>query len=244
MQQRQSVEAITPIPRWLVIVASVGIGAHLFAIGGLALAAQSGPWAIEFGSSMAMPPRFAQEINDVSIPYYLRWLRLTHNYHFPSNRPEMPGVFFEAELKDDSGNVIKTVKFPDDKANFWLRHRQLLLARALFEDLQVQPQRGEAIAPPKQMPPSVEIWEPGQGNVLRLRAVPEHLVPRDRTVFRPAEWSRLLARSYARYLCRMHGAASAEIIRHTKDPILSGVLLEPSAPSPEEFVASFGEVKR
>ena len=54
----------------------------------------------------------------------------------------------------------------------------------------------------------------------------------------------MLARSYARYLCRMHGAASAEIIRHTKDPILSGVLLEPSAPSPEEFVASFGEVKR
>ena len=138
----------------------------------------------------------------------------------------MPGVFFEAELKDDTGSVIKTVKFPDDKANFWLRHRQLLLARALFEDLPVQPQRGEAIAPPKQMPPSVEIWEPGQGNVLRLRAVPEHLVPRDRTVFRPAEWSRLLARSYARYLCRMHGAASAEIIRHTKDPILSWSLIQ------------------
>jgi hypothetical protein len=65
-------------------------------------------------------------------------------------------------------------------------------------------------------------------------------------VFRPSEWSLVLARSYARHLCRTHGAASAEIIRHTRDPIYPVVLFErePAADAFQDLVASFGEMPR
>src|ERR1700704_4798093 len=96
-------EAVLPIPRWLALAISVLIIAHLLALGGLALAARSGPWPTEFGTSMEMPPQFAQEINDLSVPYYLDLVRMTHNYHFSSNHPEQPGIYFEVELKDDKG---------------------------------------------------------------------------------------------------------------------------------------------
>src|ERR671922_292126 len=90
---------------------------------------------------------------------------------------EMPGIYFEAVLKDETGKVVKTLKFPDDQANFWLRQRQVLLARALADDIPVRPPPGEAIAAPRQKAPTVEIWEPGPDKVFRLHSVPEHLVP-------------------------------------------------------------------
>ncbi len=101
------------------------------------------------------------------------------------------------------------------------------------------------IAAPRQKAPTVDIWEPGPGGALNIKTVPQHLVPRDRPVFRPSELSLVLARSYARYLCRAHGAASAEIIRHTKDPYLPASLLfeDSSPPAPEELVARFGAQK-
>jgi hypothetical protein len=79
---------------------------------------------------------------------------------------------------------------------------------------------------------------------LRLKSVPQHLAPRDRSVFRPSEWSLLLARSYARHLCRAHGAASAEIVRHTREAIPPAVLFFDDAPPEafEELVSTFGEV--
>jgi hypothetical protein len=241
MPLRQSDTAL-PIPRWLAGAASVVIAAHLLAIGGLALAAQSGPWSMPLGSSMERAPQFALDINEMSS--YLVVLRMTHNYHFLSNHPEQTGVYFEAQLKDENGKLLGSITFPDEKANLWLRHRQLLLARGLTDDVPVQPPQGEEIAAPRQKAPSTEIWEPGEGKIATLRAVPEHLIPRNRPVFRPSEWSRLLARAYSRYLCRTHGAASVEIVRHTKDPLYPGVLLtKEAAVNPEEFVASFGDVK-
>jgi len=30
----------------------------------------------------------------------------------------------EVKLKNENGQVIKTVMFPDPQANFWVRHRQ------------------------------------------------------------------------------------------------------------------------
>jgi hypothetical protein len=233
-----------PMPRWLAVVGSIVIAAHLVAIGCRALTAQSGPWVMQLGSSMARPPQFAMEIDELTTPSYLRPLRMTHNYHFLSNHPEQLGVSMEVVLKDDKGSVLKTLNFPDEKANFWLRHRQLVLARGLAEDQPVVPPQGESVAAPGKQAPSVEIWDAGEGKMLQIRSVQEHLIPRNRPVFRPNDWARLLARSYARYLCREHGAASAEIIRHTKEPLLSGVLLEESAPNPEELVATFGEMKR
>src|SRR2546422_613168 len=158
MPQRSD-EARAPIPRWLIVVASLAILAHLFALGGRVLSEQSGPWVTPFGNSQATPP-------------------------------------------------------------------------------------GEAVPPPHQQAPSVEIWEPGPDRVLRLRSVAERLVPRARSVLRASEWSKLLARAYGRYLCRVHGAASAQIFRHTKEALLSSVLLVDESPNPEELVAAFEEVKR
>jgi hypothetical protein len=230
-----------PLPRWLAVLASLAILAHLLAIGAHVLAADSGPWVTRVGNSPATGPQFARELDQVA-NLYLRPLRIGH-YHFASNQPEQGDVYFEAELKDASGYVLKKLRFPDPSANFWVRQRQLLLAHGLWDDIPVQPPQGEEVGAPKQDAPSIEIWDFRTGKVVRLQTIPQHLIPRGQSVIRPSEWSRLLARSYARYLCRVHGAASAEIIRHTKEPLLSAVLLIDESPNAEEMVASFGEMK-
>ena len=60
---------------------------------------------------------------------------------------------------------------------------------------------------------------------------------------RPTDWSVLLARSYARHLCRKHNAASAEFIRHTREPLHPGMLFMTNLP-PDAFKAlpaNYGE---
>src|SRR5262249_51306775 len=136
-------------------------------------------------------------------------------------------------------------KIPDPEANFWVRHRQSLLAQALADDEPVPPPQGEKVAAPGQQTRTVEIWDEVEKGVPRLaiKKVPEHLIPRDRPVFRPSEWSLILAQSYARYLCRTHGADKAEIIRHTQEAIPPGVLFGPEPP-PGAFpvlTSNFGE---
>src|SRR5437016_4168965 len=89
------------VPPWIVYVGSAVIAAHFVTVAALVLAAPSGPWWVPpFGQSDAVPPKFAQLVNDVSAPHYLRHLKLIHNYHFASNRMASPGVKFEAVLKD------------------------------------------------------------------------------------------------------------------------------------------------
>ena len=93
---------------------------------------------------------------------------------------------------------------------------------------------------------TVTIWEPSDaGGVLRLRTVAERDIPANRPVERPSELSLVLARSYMRYLCRKHGAASAELIRHTRPAILSGIVfVDPLPPDTfEDLACSFGEHK-
>jgi len=230
----------------LIWVGSAAIVFHLAAVLFLVLAAQSGPWATPFGESPALGPLFATKINDTVTPWYLQPLRMTHNYHFMSNRLNNPEVYFEARLKDDQGKVT-TLKFPDATLNPWLRHRQSLLALSLEEDIRVQPPRGEVIPAPGKQMKTLTIWEPVQGETnLRLQEKPEHLVAKDRPVFRPSEWSLLLARSYARHLCREHGAASVELIRHSKEPVVPAVMFLEDAPfgTFDELVCSFGEYRR
>jgi hypothetical protein len=212
----------------------------------LVLAAPSGPWPTSFGSSMAAEPQFAQGISNATTRNYLMPLKMTHNYHFPSNRPAPPGVFFEVRLKDETGELLKTIRVPDENASFWVRHRQSLLAQALADDQPVQPRAGEVVAAPGKQVQTVDIWDTAENNTLRLRSVPEHLIPRERPVYRPSEWSLVLARSYARYLCRVHGAASAELIRHTREPVLPAVMFleDPPAGTFDELVSSFGELPR
>src|SRR5437773_746728 len=124
-----------PLPRGLIVVASIAIVFHLFALVVLVLAAQSGPWPTPLGlGSPAEPPEFTKGISSTLLSSYLEPLHLTHNYHFDSNRPESSYVFFEVRLHDADGKLVKSLKFPDAEANFWVQHRQSLLAQALGND--------------------------------------------------------------------------------------------------------------
>jgi hypothetical protein len=224
----------------------VAIGAHFLGLLMLVLAAQSGPWAMRFGESPAEGPLFAAKINNVVTPAYFQPLRMTHNYHFASDRVTPSQVYFEARLKDAAGNVT-TLKFPDPDANPWVRHRETLLALGLGDDMPVQTARSEVIPAPGQKMRTRTIWEPVKGSeALVLRELPEHLIPKDRPVFSPSDWTLLLARGYARHLCRVYDAVSVELIRHSKDPVMPAALFmnDPPADWFNELVCSFGEVRR
>jgi hypothetical protein len=238
------IDTTRKVPTWLLILGSVAIFAHLVAIAVMVLAAPSGPWASPFGMSMALAPQFAQSGYDVATPAYLRWIKMTHNYHFPSNRPGAPGVYLEVKLKDSSGKIIETLKFPDNKANAFVRHRQLLLARQLADDTPLPPRQGEVVAAPGRAIHKTEFWDMPEAGKLHLKALPDILVPRDRPVFRPSDWSMVLVKSYTRYLCRSHGAAKAEVIRHTKDPVPPIVLYLGDIPAGafDELVSNYGDL--
>src|SRR5687767_11053718 len=60
------------LPSWLVVLGSLAVVVHLFAVGVAALTAQSGPWLSPFGPSPVEPPPFASTINDGLGPQYLR----------------------------------------------------------------------------------------------------------------------------------------------------------------------------
>jgi hypothetical protein len=239
-----------PLPRVFIWVASALVSLHFLAILMLVLAAQSGPWptpdpVFDATGSRESPvegPYFATLITNVTMPCYLQPLRMTHNYHFQSNRLNLSHVYFEARLKDDQGKVT-TLTFPDQTQNPWMRHRQSLLAQALGDDMPVQVPRGEFIPAPGQKMPMLTIWDGAPKTVLKLREVPQHLVAKDRPVFRPSEWSLLLARSYARYLRQEYGAASVELIRHSKETVVPAMMFQAETPPGtfDELVCSFGE---
>jgi hypothetical protein len=235
------------LPPWAVPVGSAFIIFHFLAVGSVVLAASSGPWATNtrFGDSPALGPAFAGKINDLVRPIYLEPLRLTHDYHFASNRLLISSVYFEARLKNAQGNEIKTLKFPGNANNFWQAHRYKQLALGLGDDQPVQPPRGEQIAAPGKKVEQVIIWDNSDPKLWKLSEVPEHLVSKDRPVMRPSDWSLLLARAYQRYLLRQHDAASVEIIRHNRDPVLPGFMFG-GAPEGtfDELVCSFGEYRR
>jgi hypothetical protein len=176
---------------------------------------------------------------------YLQALGMTSHYHFAANRPAVPGATLEFRLEDDAGTLLTTVMIPDPDRPFAVRHRQQVLASRLADDVPAQPPEGEFIAAPSRSVPTVEIWEPGGPRELVLKSVPEHLIPRDRPVFSPSPQSMLLARSYARALCRKHGAAKAEVIRHTQEPIPPAIMFM-VGPGPSDadgkLVSRFGRL--
>jgi hypothetical protein len=193
------------------------------------------------GVTPAEPPTFAKVVDDVTARSYLYPLKMTHDYHFPSNRPASPGVTFEARFKDRSGKPV-TLRFPDPEASAAVQFRQQMLAYGLADDMPVTPAQGEMIPPPGGAVREVQFWEMGPDRMLQLRTVPEHMVPRNQPVMQPREWSLLLARSYARHLCRVHDVRSVEIVRRSKDPVSPMVLVVPALPGgpPAELVATFG----
>src|SRR5947208_2495312 len=109
----KSINAADGVPRWLVLVGSLAIAFHLFAVATGALAAPSGPWpGMEGGEMMILPPHLALLINEKTSNYYLNPIKMAHTYHFNSNRPGLPAVYFEVKLKDEAGAEVATLKFP------------------------------------------------------------------------------------------------------------------------------------
>src|SRR5262245_9435608 len=235
------------LPRWLTRLLSAVIVFHLSTLFIKVLAAPSGPWLTAEGPGMATPPQLAFTLHDQVARPYLKPLKLTHNYHFPTNRSVTPRARLVVRLYDQAGEVVETLQFPDPKACFAVRHRQELLTRWLVDDQPVQPAPGAFIPAPGQAPPTVPIWDLGsEPRYLRVQRVPEHLVPRDRPVMRPSEWSLLLIRSYARYVCRTHGAAAVEVVRHSREPIPPMVLTSRDARADgfEELVSNYGRLSK
>ncbi|MSU78783.1 MAG: hypothetical protein EXS16_11900 [Gemmataceae bacterium] len=238
-----------PLPGIWSGVGGLAAIAHLSAVAMLAMAAPSGPWPFNGGASFAEGPQFAKAATiNVIYPYYLSPLRMTHNYRFQSNNVALTGIYLEVRLKDEFGNVTKTLKFPDDKANFWVRHRHKLLAQALGEDQPAQNEGTERIGPAGNVVkrlPTKEIWEPDARGVLHLTHVER--VPTDRDVFRPSPSAKVLAQSYLRFLCNEHMAVSAELIRHSRQAVMPMILFMPDAPDPQAFhelESNFGEYRR
>jgi hypothetical protein len=234
------------IPRWVIVLGSVLIIGHLLAIGCSVMAAPSGPWPVMGGGQTNyLPPQFAAAIADWFRPKYLEPMKMTHTYHFNSNNPEVLGVYLVFKLKDGEGREVATVKLPDDNANYWVRQRQRLLALALGNDQPIAPPPAELVAAPGRQVPKVLLWEmDGSMQKMRLKKVDQNVIPRDQPQPGPPELSMLLARSYARHLCRVHGAVSAELYRHHQSAvppvIIPGMTLPPGAL--DESVSYFGEI--
>lgn len=235
-----------PLPGALLLAASLFVAFHLFALVVLVLSAPSGPWPTPFGMSQALGPPFAGRVSEVTTRYYLTPLRMTHNYHFLSNRPDVPDVAFEVKLKDESGAVRETLYFPPSKDqprrdgsawlydNPWLHQRYVLLAQALGDDEPVAPPRGEEIAAPGKQASRVKVWKMDGPRSASLREVESHLLKdlfkEQPEVYRPREWSLLLARAYLRHLAREQGAATAELVRSRRQPIMPALLFLEQAP--------------
>jgi hypothetical protein len=213
--------AKVPLPRWVIQAASAAIILHLGALLVLFLGAQSGPWFSPFGRTPADPPEFAGQIDRLIRPWYFFVLSLDHDSQsFARNDPEEEAVYLEALLKDKSGTVVQTLTIPDPGANFWVRHRQGLLVQGLADDIPVQAPRGEVIPGEKQKGKTVSIWDALEGAPIQnISTIPEILIPRNRDVFGPTERAQLLAKSYARYLCREHRVPTVELIRYHRKAI-------------------------
>jgi hypothetical protein len=233
----------------LAFLGSLVILGHFGAVAAHALAAPSGPWPSQEGMGMADPPAFTVSVDGSLARDYLSPLKLTHNYHFAGNRPMIPGVYLEFRLRDAQGEPLATVRLPDSESdrespNSSVRYLQNLFVQGVVPDQPVAPFEGETVPAPNQQVKMVSIWDAGINDSLRLSQVPEHLVPRNRPVFGPTEWSLILVRSYTRFLCRKYGAASAEVVRYSRDVVSPNTLLvgPPPPAAFKDLVASYGEI--
>ena len=242
-----------PLPGWLQVAASIVAVGHLLLIGLYSLAASSGPWPMAPGYPDYLPPtsdgigpQFARVVGaNFAFPYYLQPLQMTHNYHFASNRPSEFAVYFEVRLKNDLGDV-RTLKFPDDKANPWVRHRQEVLAQHLVPDIMLPPAGAPLVGIEIEEKPTVDLWVRDAELRQHLEKVGANSKKR-RTpgVDQPTTWSKALVKSYVRYLCREHNATSAQFIRYTRRTVRPEDMFMPRrADIYKELVSDFGEYRR
>jgi len=231
-----------PLPRWLMLAGSLGIAFHLLAVVVMVLAARSGNWPSPFGRTMQEPPAFAASIGEYTTRYYLQPLHLAHDYHFGSNRTDVSSVRFKVRLKDERGDVVQTLEFPEADANFWVRHRESLLAMSLGDDQPVGSNRQNTLSAEGQIE-RVQVWEQDKSDRrFHLKSKPVTAISRNLPENGPSAWSQLLAKSYVRYLARKYGADSGELIRESREPIPPVVLIAPAPPDLfNEMIANFTE---
>ena len=240
------------LPPWVVVGGSVLIILHFLAVGAVVLSAQSGPWWVPQLSreSPALGPKFIETVGNNAAAYYLEPLRLSQSYHFNSNRLGTTSViFFEAKLRDEQGKVIKTITYPDkENDNFWLAHRYSMLGLRIGNDQVFQPRGAEVLPAPGAKTTTVVIWDTSNPKFWKLKTELEHLVPKTTQVWQPSEASLLWAKAFQRYLLRENSAASVELIRHSRNPILPDYMyMKENELPPETFnelVCSFGEYRR
>jgi hypothetical protein len=237
---RPRLQASRPFEPFLTVLGSVILLVHFGLVGMHALATPSGPWPGPDGMSMTPPPLFAQALDEQVARPYLQVVQLARDQ--AGSQAAVPGVFLELSLRDEGGQLLKTLRFPDPEANAAARYRQQLLAQQLVPDQPIAPLPGEFVPAPGQKVRTLPIWDmEGEGR-LRLKEFPEHLIPRNRPVFGPSPWSLLLVRSYARYLCRAQGAASVEVIRHSREAVAATAFLMEGPPPAafQDLVANYG----
>jgi hypothetical protein len=229
-------------PRWVMIVGSVLICAHLLAICVNVLTAPSGPWPTMEGADMSMPPLLFGRIHEYYSLPYLRALQMTHNYHFRTNRGAVPEAILEAKLLDREDREIRTVRLPDPKAPWAVRQRQAALVRWLTDDIPHQLPMGEKIAAPGKEVPRIAIWDPVPNEMrkLTLNRIPENEVPRDRPmIFKPSPWSLLVLRAIGRQLCRANEASAVELTRLSREPVTPRIFEGREAPPDMDDLASY-----
>jgi len=234
-------------PKWVLVGGSIVLLFHLFAVLIAAFDATSGPWPTQMGPSPAEPPPFAYHTAEyVTLPY-TRLIKMASSFHFYSNKQESQEILFEARLKNESGKVIKTFRFPDPSANPWLRHRQRLLAQQLGNDEPLPPQEGVKLSPSGQQLPKLRWWQPAGEKRLVLREDTPNAAPRAQQSMQPSTLSYIMANSYARYVSRKGQAGKVEIIREWFDPINPVVLFQNELPGDDlfkRFYANYGDLPK
>jgi hypothetical protein len=115
----------------------------------------------------------------------------------------------------------------------------------------------ESITPGSKKEDMVSYWDDSDKSAWHLKTVPANelvLVQAERRqkaapappqpLSRPSERALLLVKSYCRYLCREYGAASAEVIRHSRNPIGPETMINQQLLSMSPtLVSHFGEVR-
>jgi len=242
MSHDDSDAATIRLPRWGYIALSVAILFHLGSVGARVLAAMSGPWPMgQEGVGEVFPPQFAASAVESLPGKYLSAIQLSRDYHFVSNRPSQAAYKMEVKLKDDKGEVIKTLVFPDSDANFWVRQRQQCIVGFLAADTMTRTPQSEVVPPPGQKAPELTYWKPVANSMTQSQLAKESVndLPRGGMVFTPSDMEMLFVRSYVRYLRRSHGAASVEVIRIAHDPIPPAVLFDSNIPASDFDVRTF-----
>ena len=162
-------ESVRELPTWQLAIFSVVIGGHLLAVLAMILAVPSGPWPTADGNSLSTPPQFAYSLNNLIPRSYLQSLGMAHHDHHVSDDPARRGVFLELRLEDAEGRPLTTLTLPNPESNWWIRHRQSLLVRALADDIPIAPPEGEMISAPGQSASTTPIWEVSSNGGLELR---------------------------------------------------------------------------